>query len=100
MRLRFDWKFMAGSLATLATLALSSPGVRVVRAEDELREDPAGPIVEGPSCQLGSLELRQAPAQVILERDPSGEADASTIALNNRGYNYRPAAVHPEAIER
>jgi hypothetical protein len=98
LRFRFDWKLWAGSLATLVTLALSAPGVRVVHAEEVLRKTAAQPIAEGPSCQLGAQQ--GGTVQVILDRDRSGDTDSPTVALNNRGYSYRLPAVDPEPIDR
>lgn len=97
MRLRFDWRFTAGSLAALAALALSSPGVRVVRADEELSQAPLRPIAEGPSCQRQSQPGR---VEVTLDLDPASETGATTESLNNRGYGYRTAAVDPEPSER
>jgi hypothetical protein len=83
-----------GGLALFAMLALSSPGVRIVRAADDVAAE-AG---EGAVCEAGiarranditaylqEMQRRQA-EQGIVPRSDDG-----TIVLNNRGFNYDEA---------
>ena len=85
-----------GGLALVAMLALSSPGVHIVRAAD----DTAAEASEGAVCEarsvpsadditayLQEMQRRQA-KQVIAPRSDDG-----TIVLNNRGFNYGTADV-------
>jgi hypothetical protein len=83
-----------GGLALVATLALSSPGVRIVRAADAVAAE-AG---EGAVCEAGSvrnandvtaylneMQRRQA------EQEAAPRSDDEMIVLNNRGFNYGKA---------
>ncbi len=100
MRLSVDWKTAAGCLAVIATLALSMPGVRVVRADDEVELVSVALVDGGPSCESTAEQDRLATFDVVLKRDPKQGDDSRTIALNNRGYSYRPPAVDPDARSR
>ncbi len=100
MRLSIDWKTAAGCLAVVAMLALSLPGVRIVRADDEVEFVSIGLADSGPSCEAGPDENRSVAVDVVLKRDPKQAEDSRTIALNNRGYSYRPPAVDPAARSR
>ena len=100
MRLSIDWKTAAGCLAVIATLALSMPGVRVVRAEDEVEFVSVALVDGGPSCKASVEEARPEAVDVVLKRDSKQAEDSRTIALNNRGYSYRPPAVDPDARSR
>ena len=97
MRLSIDWKTAAGCLAVIAMLALSVPGVRIVRADDEVEFVSVGLVDGGPSCEASPDENRSVAVDVVLKRDPKESEESRTIALNNRGYSYRPPAVDPEA---
>jgi hypothetical protein len=83
-----------GGLALVAMLALSSPGVRIARAADDVAAE-AG---EGEVCEAGSvrgandvtaylqeMQRRQA------EQEIAPRSDDETIVLNNRGFNYNKA---------
>jgi hypothetical protein len=100
MRLSIDWKTAAGCLAVVAMLALSLPGVRIVRADEEVEFVSVGLVDGGPSCEAGPEENRSVAVDVVLKRDPTESEESRTIALNNRGYSYRPPAVDPEARRR
>ena len=92
-----------GGLALVAMLALSSPGVRIVRASDDVAAE-AG---EGAVCEAGSvrdannvtaylqeMQRRQA------EQEIAPRSDDETIVLNNRGFNYGKAGfAFPRANE-
>jgi hypothetical protein len=97
MRLPIDWMTTAGCLAVIATLALSAPGVRVVRADDEVQVISVGLVDDGPRCEAGAEETQRTTVNVVLKRDPEPDEDSRTVALNNQGYSYRPPAVDPEA---
>ena len=93
-----------GGLALLATLALSSPGVRVVRAADDAAYD-AG---EGAVCEAGSIRgasevtayLREMQRLQEQRDEVAARSDDGTIVLNNRGYNYgTPGFAFPAARE-
>jgi hypothetical protein len=100
MRLSIDWTTTAGCLAVVATLALSVPGVRVVRAADEVEVVSVALVDGGPSCESSSAEVPPVTVGVVLMSDPSEAEDSRTIALNNRGYSYLPPAVDPAARSR
>jgi len=91
---------IGGWLAVFATLALLSPGVRVVRADE------AGPVSEapqGPTCSdtsdrpdpIASLEhaIELARQQALLHGAQADEGEV--VMLNNRGFNY-PSSALPE----
>jgi hypothetical protein len=77
-------------------LALSSPGVRAVRADPGLVSE----LAPGPSCSAESADATDAVLRAALEqaRLRAGERAAARtqageqepVALNNRGYNYGP----------
>ncbi len=98
MRLSIDWMTAIGCLAVIATLALSVPGVRVVRAADEAEFVSIALAEGGPTCESSGEEARPVTVDVVLKRDP--DSGSETIALNNRGYSYRPPAVDPAARSR
>jgi hypothetical protein len=98
MRLSMDWMTAVGCLAVIATLALSMPGVRVVRAADEAEFVSVALVDGGPTCESSAEEARPTTVNVVLKRDP--DPNSRTIALNNRGYSYRPPAVDPAARNR
>jgi hypothetical protein len=100
MRLSIDWTTAAGCLAAIATLALSMPGVRVVRAADEVEVVSVALIDGGPSCESSAEEAPPTTVEVVLKGDPNQGEDSRTIALNNQGYSYRPPAVDPAARSR
>ena len=103
MRVSIDWVTAAGCLAMIATLALSLPGVRAVRADDAGDE---GKLISvslldsGPRCEDPAPAASPKTVGVWLKRAPEGADEPPTIALNNRGYTYHPPAVDPEARER
>ena len=97
MRLSTDWMTAAGCLAVVATLVLRVPGVRVVRADDQVEIISVGMRGSAPSCQAGAEEAGPITVGVVIERDPNPDQNSRTIALNNRGYSYRPPGVDPEA---
>ena len=72
------------------------PGVRVVRAADEVEFVSVALVDGGPSCESSAEEQRPVTVDVVLERDPKRAEDSRTTALNNRGYSYRPPAVDPD----
>jgi len=86
-----------GSLAVAWTLALATPGVHVVRADDSTAEEASEEIAEGATCESGpagsavvvdSLQrvqrnsIRTLAAQ--LEKHDPGPG---FVALDNRGFN-------------
>jgi hypothetical protein len=86
----------AGWLAVAAALALLSPGVRAVRA-DESAQSSSG-YEEGPVCRAESNpdpvpNLALWIDRVRAEAEATApQADDEYVVLNNRGYNYgRPA---------
>jgi hypothetical protein len=108
---------IAGAVAVVLTLALTSPGVRIAQAAepapltvsadgDSLATiDPAlVRRIEGPrpgTCSAGAQAVLPAEAvahqlSVMIEHEarrladlmPPTEADAGFVALNSRGYNY------------
>ncbi len=92
-----NWKACAGYLAVFATLALSLPGVRAVRADDEVGVVSVNLVDSGPSCDP-SLEVGAARSVRVFLRDtPDRPEGPHPIALNTQGYSYRPPGVDPEA---
>ena len=81
------WKTAAVLASALCLLLLSTPGVRVVRASDDIAEDPGGQ-----ACQTADSAVNE---RITVPLDRSGRHDASgepVHALNNTGFNYQPAA--------
>ena len=105
MRRSRDRVAIGGWLCLLAMLAISSPGVRIVSADDA---PPIGvtrvdPQTSGPVCSASGAGFvpGQDVAAVIEQWRRAAEAEArrgpdltgdQPIALNNRGYNYRAAS--------
>jgi hypothetical protein len=110
MRPLRDVTTILGSLALAGTLALLSPGVHAVRADDAAPAE-SSIAAEGPTCEAGTVsggqeisEFLQLIQRLQLEQmaasPNAADADGDFIVLNNRGYNYGPAGVAlPEAIE-
>jgi len=107
MRLLHNLTTLLGSLAVIGTLALLSPGVEIVRADDEAVADAAA--AEAPTCEAGAVngahllvDRLQHIQRLQIERlaasaDPS-DSSGDVVVLNNRGYNYGPAgAADPAA---
>lgn len=92
-----DWKTRAGYLAVIAGLALSLPGVRTVRADDEVAVISVSLVDSGPSCDPSSDPGSERSATVFLEGASDRSEASHPIALNNQGYSYHPPAVDPEA---
>jgi len=118
MRPAYSPKTIVGSLAVLACLALSSPGVRVARADSErdsealrrfLEQIQTAPANEAGVCRAGQSEARskaQSEAQILAgdhqlvrlqqrmaaraaaDAERRGQAPSGQIVLNGRGYNY------------
>jgi hypothetical protein len=105
MRLESEAKLVAGILALVGMLALSSPGVRVARAGngDPGTSEPApSAIASGQEAGVCSVDnpnpsraegssaptAEQIAARIRMEMMSSGE---KPIVLNGRGYNYRVA---------
>jgi hypothetical protein len=81
-----------GSLAMIAMFALSSPGVRAVRAADD---------ATGKVCEAGTVEGGEEVAGQLRQVEPRAQpqpegarSDDETIVLNNRGFN-RPRTQMP-----
>ena len=92
-----DWKTCAGYLAVIAALVLSLPGVRVVRADEEVAVISVNLVESGPSCGPGSESGALGSAEVFLGSDSDPSDGPDPIALNTQGYGYRPPGVDPEA---
>jgi len=114
-----DWKTCAGYLAVVAALALSLPGVRAVRADDEVAvisddevaviSDDGVAVISDDEVAVISVDLVDSgltcnpnpepagSARVLLGDAPDRSGDSPPIALNTQGYSYRPPAVDPEA---
>ena len=111
MRPLRDVATILGSLALAGTLALLSPGVRAVRADDAAPAE-SSIAAEGPTCEAGTVsggqeivEFLQLIQRLQLEQmadspAAAAAADGDFVVLNNRGYNYGPAGVAlPGAID-
>ena len=111
MRRMRDVTTILGGLALAGSLALLSPGVHVVRADDAAAPAESAASADGPTCEAGTVnggaqvaEYLQKIQQLQRERtaaSPETAADAGGfVVLNNRGYNYGPAPVtFPAAVE-
>jgi ribonuclease PH len=92
-----DWKTCAGYLAVIAALALSLPGVRAVRAEDEVAVISVNLVDSAPTCDPSSESGAARSVTVSLEGVPDRPKASRSVALNTQGYSYRPPAVDPKA---
>ena len=92
-----NWKTCAGYLAMIAALALSLPGVRAVRAEDEVAVISVNLVDSAPSCDPSSESGAARSARVFLKGAPDRSETSHPVALNTQGYGYRPPSVNPEA---
>jgi hypothetical protein len=96
-----------GGFAVASMLALSSPGVQVVRAADDV----AGGAADAATCEAGTVrnanevssylqEIQRLQAEQITEQMAAPRSDDEAIVLNNRGYNYDKAGfVFPRGSE-
>jgi hypothetical protein len=96
MRL-LNWKTCAGYLAVIAALALSLPGVRAVRADDEVGVISVVIVDSAPSCDPNAEAGATTSVNVYLGGESDQPEDSHPIALNTQGYSYRPLSVDPEA---
>jgi len=92
-----DWKTCAGYLVVIAALALSLPGVRAVRADDEVAVISVNLVDFAPSCDPSSDSGTARSAKVYLEGNSDPSEAPHPVALNTQGYSYRPPGVDPEA---
>jgi hypothetical protein len=85
---------IAGFLSLAGTLLLTSPGVKLVRAEDA-DPPPAPAAAQGPSCREDAPPASPgiAALKARLRQQAASQANSSdedVVVLNNRGYNYGP----------
>ena len=111
MRPMRDVTTILGSLALAGTLALLSPGVQAVRADDASDPAEASVASEGPTCEAGTVSggqeiveylrhVQRLQVERMAARPDATDAAHDFIVLNNRGYNYGPAEVaFPQPIE-
>lgn len=111
MRRTGDVTTILGGLALAGSLALLSPGVQLVRADDAAAPADSTASADGPMCEAGAVNGADQVAKYLqkiqqLQRErlaasPEAAADADDfVVLNNRGYNYGPApATSPAALE-
>jgi hypothetical protein len=92
-----DWKTCAGYLVVIAALALSLPGVRAVRADDEVAVISVNLVDYAPSCDPSSNSGTASSVKVYLESDPDPSEAPNSVVLNNQGFSYRQPSVDPEA---
>ncbi len=92
-----DWKSCAGYLAVITALVLSLPGVRAVRAADEVAVISLNLVDSAPSCDPNLESGAVRSVTVSLEDAPDRSETSQPVALNNWGYSYRPPGVDPEA---
>jgi hypothetical protein len=98
-----DWRntgTISGSLAVAAMLALMSPGVTAVRADEATAF--SGSQLEGATCEAGSVAgadevldtirlVQHMQAQQLAEQPAGPPGSGDFVVLNGRGYNYGPA---------
>ena len=101
MRAGSTAKTVAGVLAVVGMLALSSPGVRVARAEegDAASSEPSPAAVSSSdtaeACKAGSRNNPRATRSGISARIAERlqaemqSSDEKPVVLNGRGYNYK-----------
>ncbi|MAG30372.1 MAG: hypothetical protein CL908_05685 [Deltaproteobacteria bacterium] len=102
-----------GSVCVVATLLLSSTGVRSVRAEGEdhalMSVDPALEVAPVPAAPSTPTAAGPRPGRVATVDDAENverpgisgiEVEPGVIVLNTRGYNYGPPPqeLQPEAL--
>ncbi len=92
-----DWKTCAGYLAVIAALVLSLPGVRAVRAEDEVAVISLNLVDSALSCDPSSESGVARSATVYLKFAPDRPEASHAVALNTQGYSYHPPGVDPKA---
>ena len=92
-----DWKTCVGYLVVSAALALSLPGVQVVRADDAAVVISVNLIESESSCEPDSDPGVTRSAQVFLGSDADLSDGPDPVALNTQGYSYRPPSVDPKA---
>ncbi len=92
-----DSKTCAGYLAVIAALALSLPGVRVVRADEDVAVISVNLVDSGLSCELSPEAGAARSVKVILPGASDRLEGPYPIALNTQGYSYHPPGVDPEA---
>jgi len=92
-----DWKTCAGYLVVIAALALSLPGVRAVRADDEVAVISVNLVDSAPSCDPSSASGAARSVKLFLKGAPDRAEVSHPVALNTQGYSYRPPGVDPEA---
>jgi len=92
-----DWKTAVGYLLVIAALALSLPGVRVVRAEDEVAVISVNLVDSESLCDPNAEPGVTRSAKVYLGSDPDPSDQPDPIVLNNAGYSYQTPAVDPDA---
>ena len=92
------WIDTLGMLSVLATLALLSPGVRIVRAES-----PPAALMSIDPALMNSAEVVADPVERADAKPgrPAVERQPGVIVLNTRGYNYGPPVgeVDPRAMD-
>ena len=88
-----DWKTACVIASSFCLLLLSTPGVSVVRASDDIASAQVGQ-----SCEVGGPDVKVT-MEITLDRlrrdrlDPSDPSEEPSYALNSRGFNYRPEPV-------
>ena len=98
MRQGFDGKMAAGCLAVLAMLALSAPGVRVVRADDAVAEVFAAAAEPDLICKDQPVTRPRAIRIQLRRTAAQQDSDSLPVALNTQGYGYSSSAVERPAI--
>ncbi len=110
MRPLRDVTTILGSLSLAGTLALLSPGVHAVRADDAVSAE-SSLAAEGPTCEAGTVSggqeivdflqlIQRLQIEQMAASPGATDAGGDFVILNNRGYNYGPAgAALPGAIE-
>jgi len=92
-----DWKTCAGYLLVIAAIALSLPGVRVVRADDAGSAVSVNRADSGPRCERSAESGVSRSVAVFLEIDADPSEEPDPIVLDSQGYSYIPPNVDPEA---
>ncbi len=92
-----NWKTCAGYLAVIAALALSLPGVRAVRANDEVGVISVNLVDSAPSCDPSSASGAARSVTLFLEGELDRSEVSHPVALNTQGYSYRRLGVDREA---
>lgn len=80
-----DWRAAWAIAWALGLLLLSTPGVRVVQASDEIAS-----AERGQTCEAWGSNVVNVTMEFTLKRRNEPGSDELSYGLDNSGFNYRP----------